>query len=445
MKNSFSSLGMPYDAPMYVWPNEMFLADSDLSPLRENIDKVVEGLTKWEPEIKEAGVYPPSMLSFEGKDYDEAITNVNAGFYKNLMTDGFPIVPPTPERVAWMLRGTDLAPNTVVGKIPNRGGIATVEIIAANAVMAGCRPEYMPVLLAAIEALLEPELRWGAMQATTNPVTPLLIINGPIRQELDVNYREGIFGPGFQANATIGRALRLVMMNVGGAFPGITTMATHGQPGRYSAVIGENEEALPDGWEPLNVELGFPAGSNTVTVFPMQDITKGGYGGLPAMAGAMRKNTQGPYCFEGGEVLAVFSPDDAAWVVNGIHIERDAITIDVPPYTTKEAVQQYLFDESQLPYEQALGGYQIESGLNRDKVKSGAERECFLQYEGGTVPIVQSPDKIRIIVSGGAGLHSVFVSNWGSSQMVTKQIELPENWETLLKEAEPYVRAPFSD
>lgn len=445
LKNSFASLGMPYDAPMYVWPNEMFLADSDLSPLREDIDKIVEGLTKWEPEIKETGIYPAAMLTYEGKDYEEAVTNLNAGFYKDLMTDGFPIVPPTRERVEWMLRGTDLPRDTVVGIIPNRGGIATVEVIAINAVMAGCRPEYMPVILAAVEALLDPEFGWSGMQATTNPATPLLIINGPIRHELDINYKEGIFGPGFQANATIGRAIRLIATNVGGAFPGITTMSTHGQPGRYTAVIGENEERLPEGWDPLNVEQGFPAGSNTVTVFPMQDITKAGYGGLPAMAGAMRKNTQGPYCSSDAQVLCIFSPDDAAWVVQGIHIEREVMTIDVPPHTTKAEMQQYLFEHSRLPFEEALGGYNIESKLNRDKVKPGGSDECFLEYVEGAVPVVQSPDSIRIIVAGGAGLHSVYVSPYGDSQMVTKEIVLPKNWETLLKEAEPYVRTPFSD
>jgi hypothetical protein len=436
-------MGMPYDAPHYLFPAEMFLADSDLTPLSENIEDIVWGLTKWEPEVKKTGLFAPPMVIVEGKDYAEAITNVNEQFYKGLMTDGLPIQPPTRERVEWMLKGTDLSPDTVVGKILPRGGVATVEALAVNAVMAGCRPEYMPVLIAAVEAILEPEFRLQSMQATTNPATPLLIVNGPIRQQLDINYRSGIFGPGFQSNATIGRALRLIMINPGGAFPGITSMSTHGQPGRYTMCIAENEEALPAGWEPLNVELGFPPGSNTVAVFQAQDITKLGYGGLTAMAGGMKTNKQLPRCYGDGEVLCIFGPDDIAWVVQGIDISRDVGTVVIPPYTNKEDIKKFLFEESRIPWEEYLRGFAIDYGLNRDFIKPGGQHECLLQYVGGTVPVVQSWDKILVIVAGGVGLHSVFVSNWGRPT-ITKEIKLPANWDALLEEAKPHVREPFA-
>src|SRR5207249_2712899 len=127
------------------------------------------------------------------------------------------------------------------------------------AVMAGCRPEYLPVVLAAVEAICDPDFALVGVSGTTDAVAPLVIVNGPVRRALEVNCAASVFGAGFRANATIGRALRLVWVNVGGARPGVISMSTFGQPGRYSYCIGEHEDASP--WEPLSVEHGFAAGA----------------------------------------------------------------------------------------------------------------------------------------------------------------------------------------
>ncbi|MCE2392467.1 MAG: hypothetical protein J4G09_13485, partial [Proteobacteria bacterium] len=159
------------------------------------------------------------------------------------MTDGLPVVPPTPERVDAMLRGAGGPPERSLGEVPPLNAPATLEKVAVNAVMAGCEPSYMPVLIAALEAFLDPVMNAHAIQTTTNPVGPMILVNGPVRQRIALNSGAGCFGPGTRANATIGRALRLSLINLGGAAPGAVDKAPLGWPGKYnSCCIGENEE-----------------------------------------------------------------------------------------------------------------------------------------------------------------------------------------------------------
>ncbi len=181
------------------------------------------------------------------------------------VTDGLPVVPPTRARVERMLAGTRCERATLIGELPPNYGRATVEKIAINAVMAGCRPEYLPVLLAAVEAACDPAFALHGMSTSTHFSAPLIVVNGPVRARIGVNSSFGVFGPGHRANATIGRALRLLMINVGGARPGETSMSTFGHPGRYTYCIGEFEEASP--WTPLHVERGLAPGQSAVTLF----------------------------------------------------------------------------------------------------------------------------------------------------------------------------------
>ena len=160
--------------------------------------------------------------------------------------------------------GADREPDVELGVMPPRNGIVSVEAIAVNAVMAGCRPEHLPVVLTAVEAALVPDFNLFAVQSTTHPCSPLIIVNGPVAAELGVNSRYGAFGPGHRANATIGRAVRLCLLNIGGAAPGVLDRSTQGQPSKYSFCIAENEAESP--WEPLHVERGFEPGHSTVTV-----------------------------------------------------------------------------------------------------------------------------------------------------------------------------------
>ena len=161
------------------------------------------------------------------------------------MTDGLPIVPPTPERVAAAVAASGLAADQVVGDIAPLNAPATVEKIAVNAVMAGCVPEMMPVLIAAIDAFCDPQMNAHGVQTTTNPVGPMLVVNGPVRNRLGFNYGAGCFGPGSFANATVGRALRLALVNIGGAIPGEVDKAPLGWPGKSTSLcVAENEGGL---------------------------------------------------------------------------------------------------------------------------------------------------------------------------------------------------------
>ena len=184
--------------------------------------------------------------------------------YEKGWTDGLPVYPPTEKRVAEMLRYTDRAPGDIVGIVPPRNGACTVEKIAINAVMAGCRPEYLPVLITAIEAMVHPDYNLYGRQTTTHPGAHLMIVHGPIRKELDVNCRQNLFGHGWRANATLGRAVRLIMINVGGNKPGITDMATHGHSGKFTYTMGEDEENSP--WAPFHVDRGLTRETSAVTM-----------------------------------------------------------------------------------------------------------------------------------------------------------------------------------
>jgi len=192
------------------------------------------------------------------------LEELNRYFHERRWSDGMPVIPPTAERVERMLRHTRRAPTDIVASIAPAFGPATVERVAINAVMAGCYPEYLPILLAAADAVSAPEFNLQSIQTTTNPVTPWLIVNGPIIQRLNINSGINCLGPGTWANATLGRALRLILQNIGGGLPGDMDRATQGQPGKFTFCCAENEEANP--WEPLHVERGFAPDCSTVTV-----------------------------------------------------------------------------------------------------------------------------------------------------------------------------------
>jgi hypothetical protein len=185
-------------------------------------------------------------------------------YYERGWTDGLPVVPPTPELVDAFLAHAELEPDVVLGSVPTREVTVTAEHVAINAVMAGCKAEYMPVVVAAVRAHLNEKANCHSVTGTLSGASQCVVINGPARPRLDVNCTAGCFGPGWRANATIGRALRLVVRNVCRAVPNFLDRASYSTPARYSFCFGEDEEASP--WVPLSVERGVPAGTSAVTV-----------------------------------------------------------------------------------------------------------------------------------------------------------------------------------
>ena len=192
----------------------------------------------------------------------DAESQVNEIFYRRGWTDGLPIVAPTMARVDAMLRAGGERRGLVLGEAEPLKGLVTVEKVAVNAVMAGCEDNHMPIVLAAAQALLEPEFNLRGVQTTDENVTPMLILSGPVAKTLQMNSRFGALGPGWRANAAIGRAVRLIMHNLGGGWPAAVAFAGLGQPGRYTLCLAEDEEFNP--WESLREELGFQAADNVL-------------------------------------------------------------------------------------------------------------------------------------------------------------------------------------
>jgi len=319
-------------------------------------------------------------------------------------SDGLPAIPPTPERVERMLRHTHRAPDEVVAAIAPAFGVATVERIAINAVMAGCYPEYLPVLIAAAEAIAAPDFNLRGIQATTNPAAVWLILNGPLAKQLDVNSGGNCLGPGAWANATLGRAMRLIQQNIGGALAGDMDRATQGQPGKYTFCCAENEDANP--WEPLHVERGFAREVSTVTVvgalgtWNMNTHAKDAADLLRVIADTMTFPASSDFVYA-GEPWLILSPEHA-------HIlHREGLS--------KADVKRCLWEQARLPAQRL-------SAKDFDRTRTGRRAELGEITRAALLPITSKPGHIGILVAGGPGTHSVYVPMSGHVRSVTRQI-----------------------
>ncbi len=208
--------------------------------------------------------------SHDYDDYDALLED----YYERGWTDGFPVVPPTPQKVERFLAVAGLAPADILGEVPTREVTVTAEHAAINAVMAGCKPEYFPAVVAAVRAHLDPMGNCHSTTGTLSGAAQVVVLNGPIRNEIGVASYSGCFGPGFRPNATIGRALRLVIRNVCRAVPGFLDRASFSWPLRYSFCFGENEEASD--WRPLHVQRGFKPEDSTATVMSIMKFAPAG-------------------------------------------------------------------------------------------------------------------------------------------------------------------------
>ncbi len=281
--------------------------------------------------------------------------------YENGWTDGLPVVPPTPERVEHMLSGTDRDPDELIAAVPPKWGRATVEKVAINAVMAGCKPVYLPLILKAVEAMTNEQFNLHGVQVTTSHVGPMLIVNGPIRKQLEINDGFNLFGQGWRANATIGRALRLVCTNIGGALPGELDRAAFGHAGKYTCCIAEKEEVSP--WEAMHVDRGFQADDSTVTVF--------------AAAGPQTVNDHGSNTAEG--ILNTISQNIAA---PGNSSGETLLVIGVEHAKTIS-----------------------EDGFSKADVR---------RYIADTTQRYSEADLLLMVAGGPAGRWSIVVPGWGS-------------------------------
>jgi hypothetical protein len=330
------------------------------------------------------------------------------------VTDGLPVVPPTRERVERMLAGTARARDELLGEMPPNFGRLTVEKAAINAVLAGCRPDYLPVVIAAAECACDPAFNLHGVSTSTHFAAPLIVVNGPIRARIGLNSAFGVFGPGYRANATIGRALCLLMINVGGARPGEISMSTFGHPGRYTYCIGENEEASP--WPPYHAGRGFPAGASTVTLFAGEaphGISDHASRTARALAGSL------------GWSMA------SLWNSKHFPLYSHTMLIVGPEHArtfaddgwSAEDLKRHLYESVRQPYRTLLPDENHGEGTNLRFGATGwrPEPETMISK-------FPSTEEIHVVVAGGtAGRFSVAIPGWlgtrNGSRPVTRTVE----------------------
>jgi hypothetical protein len=322
-------------------------------------------------------------------------------------TDGLPVVPPTEVRVVRMLGGTARSPDEVVAVIPPNQVPCTVEKLAINAVMAGCKPEYLPVVLAAVEAACMDEFCLHGVLATTYFSGPVVIVNGPVGKAIGMNSGINAFGQGNRANATIGRALQLVVRNVGGGRPGEIDRATLGNPGKYTFCFAEEESGSP--WEPLSVERGFPKGVSTVTLFAGD--------GVQAVVDQISRTPESLARTYAACLRTVAHPKipmaaDAMLAVSPAHgrVFRQA-------GWTKSRLRQALDALLQIPGADLVRG----AGGISEGIQAAMKDTILPKFRPGGLHIVH--------VGGSAGLFSAIIGGWlasgpRGSQSVTKEIQV---------------------
>jgi hypothetical protein len=324
---------------------------------------------------------------------------------KRNWSDGLPVVMPTVERVSAMLEASSAPPDEMLGLMPTHWHPAYVHHVAVNAVMAGCAPAYFPVVLAAVRAVLDERFNLYGVQGTTNPCGAMLIVNGPIRDAIGLNYSHNLFGQGNRANATIGRAVRLCLVNIGGGRPKSGDMSTLGNPNKYGSCIAEDEASSP--WEPLHVSRGFDPGASTVTVHsataPLNVITMSddGEAVINMLAGALA-TPGGNAMFLEQEIIVVLSPTQATRVARGG------------------------YSRSELERELWLRGrWSLEGLAETDERAIRDWRRTSLFTDNGReyVHPTASADLIGVVVAGGEGPHSAVITGFNGGRTVTVGID----------------------
>ncbi len=409
------ALAMP-GLPFVVIPHPMDrLGKEEVREIAEKaLEEILYVLTqppqKLSAEYKEK--HKPARATFRRKgtfarETGKALGSVAAAnhlYYERGWTDGLPIIPPTERELEKMLQYADRDPEEVLAVLLPRRGKATLRKIAINAIMAGCLPEYLPVVLAAVQAMSHPQFNLPGIIATTNPASPLVIVNGPVVEELDFNCGYGVFGSGWRANATVGRAVRLIVLNIAGGIPGVLDRATFGQTGKYSFCIAENEGLNP--WESLQVERGFAKETSTVTLFGgagphnIVDMTSTtALGLLSTIAGGMSalgaNNITG-----GGEPLLVLGPEFAQKIAGEGFSKMD--------------VKRFLYENARAPLTSVEG---LQKYRARRKSFFDETRNPLSQFT-----IADKPEDIMVIVAGGGGPHAQYVGSFFNN---TRSVTLP--------------------
>lgn len=325
-------------------------------------------------------------------------------------TDGLPVVPPTPDRVDEMLAATGHQPEDLLGSVPARRKVVTAQIAAINSVMAGCRPDYFPIVVAALEAVLDPAFNVNTAATSTGGAAIAVVVSGPMALDVGMNAKHNVLGSGNRANATIGRAVRLTVANALGAKSGKLDASSVGHPGKYTLAFAEDDPG--EGWEPLRVEKGYALADTTVTIMAVEgprqianQLNEDPADVLRSFAAAMKM----PSTFiagKGGQGIVVLGHEHAL-AVRGAGWSRDR-------------VREFLVEESRItPAELAAGGIRLETGAQHDMTPAA----------DGRLATVQEPDDVLLVTAGGPGAGwSAYMPAWAPrmhSRSVTRRVRPP--------------------
>jgi hypothetical protein len=383
---------------------------ADIKKKAENaFPEVLKAATQWKPTAKVPPMkpaYPLDRFKFKGTGQD-----VTRMFFDKTWSMGLPIIPPTPERVAAMLKGTKRKPDEVIGLMPPRMGVLTVELIATHAVMADCKPEYMPLLIAAMEAVLAPEANWRGAGTTTGTTAMLVIVNGPVVKEIGLAYGQGSAGKGHHANASIGYAMNSIAYAVGGSKPPSTDKGTLAAPSDFTGwIFGENEDALPKGWQPFHVDRGFKRGDSVVTlmgiyppienidhnsVTPEEHVNWWAHLATPmASIGGPCRPTQ----MEQPHIIGV-GPEHAQLIAGG--------------GWTKDQFKKAFWEKARIPFSAWPKGCPQPDLV--EKMLGSANPDT-------PVPITIRPEYLEVVIAGGAGKHSHYFAPFPGCVPVSKLV-----------------------
>jgi len=427
-KSAAKDRGMP-GIRMIALPADKYYraraTDAELQPIAaavfdQMVDDLVRPLTAEEAKPSQIQKqHENTNIKVTGTDYEDAYQKVNDLFLDSRWADGLPIVPPTPKLVKAMLAATTRSPDEVVGQVAPKNGTATVEKIAVNSVMAGAKPEYFPVILAAMDGFVDKHFDLTHVQASTGSFTPVVIVNGPLAKELNFNSGIGMLGHGWRANSTVGRALRLSLLNIGQTWPAVNDMALTGRFEAYTFFTFAEDEAKSP-WEPYHVSLGYKPEDSTVMVATS---------GNPLVLGG---GAVAPWTAQGilNTVVERTSNVVFGWVHSQTYIlvlhPDCAYELSKLGYTRK-SLQEWLYEHTSIPYEKlitATSGFGHASEIDeiQQSIADGRIRPDRAQVfkdalkPGGKVPIVQSPDDFHIVVAGGSPGYTLLFSypgpNW---------------------------------
>ena len=342
---------------------------------------------------------PPEMLEVASADPDA----VRDAYAVRGWGDGLPLVAPTPERVDAMLAGCEGDADEAIAVLPPRSGVATRRVIAVNAVLAGCRPEHLPVLVAAVRALARPEVNLRGVNATTHPVAPLLIVHGNVARGAGYNSGLGAFGPGNLANAATGRALRLVLLHVAGAAPGAGDASTQGGPAKYAYCVAENLAESPWGGYAASVGVAAPSavtvhcGEAPHNFHDMESSDPAAILDKAASAMASLGSNNAP--ISSGEFFVMMCPEHAAACAAA--------------GWTRSHVASYLHERARMRARDLRGAFALRAWAPWQEALDDDQ----------PMPITEHPGNIRIVVVGGPGKHSSVIPSWGMTRSATVPVE----------------------